>query len=114
MRTAGWIGLIAAALAGAACGSSTTSGAGGGGSDTGTPVTVPATWACGTLTCHAGQICVDTAPGTPDPFTYACVDLPAGCEPTTACGCHDVCSLHYPDDPCGCDATGCFEHCVAP
>lgn len=120
VRTAGWLLVVAAACA--ACGSVVVTGDGsvGSGGDTSAGTgSGPATFACGSATCHAGQTCfssyIEGDPG-PKPPPY-CKDLPAPCSAHPTCDCmkQPLCGGQVaPFGKCVCDQTGCFLDCVMP
>ena len=73
--------------------------------DTSSPGSLQGSAACGTQTCHGGQVCVTITAGhtcdtTPDAgvgeygvLAQYCEDLPAKCNGTPSCGCIGSCSL---------------------
>jgi len=79
----------------------------------------PATFACGTETCHAGQTCYSTyLEGGPGPAPPpSCTNLPTACGAQPSCDCmnQSFCGGQLaPGGKCACDGTGCFVDCVMP
>ncbi|MEI8256990.1 MAG: hypothetical protein WCJ30_15055 [Deltaproteobacteria bacterium] len=65
--------------------------------------------ACGTMTCAAGQICLEVGGGAG--ISWSCVDLPASCGGLVTCGCltsvctqdiHTRCNVDGRNVSCAC------------